>query len=136
MEYAADEINVGYRTCLLFINSENTLVDKLSNITEITPGYGHQGGVEFNLIMKSMETDVQIMMNYNGNFNIVTETKLGKTVFIDETVETLINFLHIFYINMKSDEDTILKNALDPNTYRKAAKSMHYRELFGWNIEE
>ena len=90
--------------------------------------------MQFNLIMKSMETDVQIMMNYNGNFNIVTETKLGKTEFIDETVETLINFLHIFYINLKDDEDKLLQSALDKNNYRKVAKKMHYRELFGDDI--
>jgi len=29
MEYAADDINVGYMSCLLFMNSEGTLVDKI-----------------------------------------------------------------------------------------------------------
>jgi hypothetical protein len=46
MEYAADDINIGYMTCLMFINSEKTLVDKLNNITELQP-IDHQGGVSF-----------------------------------------------------------------------------------------
>ena len=29
MEYAADDVNVGYMSCLLFMNSEGTLVNKL-----------------------------------------------------------------------------------------------------------
>ena len=35
MEYAADEINYGYRAIMMLINSENTLVDKIENIKEI-----------------------------------------------------------------------------------------------------
>jgi|TARA_B100000085_G_scaffold285306_1_gene320887 hypothetical protein len=141
MEYAADDINIGYMTCLMFINSEHTLIDKLNNITEIQPNRSHavfthiteihQGGVSFDLITKSMPTYVKITMNYNGNFDILTRTTKGQTEFKDETVETLINFLHIFYVNMVDDENKLLLNALDKNTYRKAAKTMHYREMFG-----
>ncbi len=144
MEYAADDINIGYMTCLMFINSEHTLIDKVNNITEIQPNRSHailthiteihQGGVSFDLITKSMPTYVQITMNYNGNFDILTRTTKGQTEFKDETVETLINFLHIFYVNMVDDENKLLLNALDKNTYRKAAKTMHYREMFGDEI--
>ena len=35
MEYAADDINIGYMSCLLFINNEHTLIDKLSNVAEV-----------------------------------------------------------------------------------------------------
>ena len=144
MEYAADDINIGYMTCLMFINSEHTLVDKLNNITEIQPNRSnavftkttdiHQGGVSFDIIVKSLPTYVKITMNYNGNFDIFTKTTRGETEFKDETVETLINFLHIFYVNMVDDENKLLLNALDKNTYRKAAKTMHYREMFGDDI--
>jgi len=133
MEYAADDINIGYRTCLMFINSENTLIDKLSNITEVSP-IDHQGGVSFDIVLKSMPTYVEITMNNNGNFDIYTKTLKGETEFKDEIVETLLNFLHIFYINMKDDEDKLLQSALDKNNYRKVAKKMHYRELFGDDI--
>jgi len=130
MEYAADDINIGYMTCLMFINSEKTLVDKLNNITELQP-IDHQGGVSFDLVLKSLPTYVEITMNHNGNFNIYTKTLKGETEFKDEVVETLINFLHIFYINMVDDENKLLLNAIDTTTYRKIAKRMHYREKFG-----
>jgi len=70
-------------------------------------------------------------MNHNGNFDIYTKTLKGETEFKDEVVETLINFLHIFYINMVDDENKLLMNAIDTTTYRKIAKRMHYREKFG-----
>ena len=130
MEYAADDINIGYMTCLMFINNEKTLVDKLNNITELQ-ATDHQGGVSFDLILKSLPTYVEITLNHNGNFNIYTKTLKGETEFKDEVVETLINFLHIFYVNMVDDENKLLLNALNQHTYRKAAKVMHYRELFG-----
>ena len=130
MEYAADDINIGYMSCLLFINNEHTLIDKLSNVTEVQP-MQHQGGVSFDLVLKSEPTYVEITMNYDGNFNIYTKTTRGETEFKDETVETLINFLHIFYVNMVNDENKLLMNALDKTTYRKVAKRMHYRENFG-----
>ena len=133
MEYAADDINIGYMSCLLFINNEHTLIDKLSNVTEVQP-MQHQGGVSFDLVLKSMPTYVEITMNYDGNFNIYTKTTRGETEFKDETVETLINFLHIFYVNMVNDENKVLMNALDKTTYRKVAKRMHYRENYGEEI--
>ena len=144
MEYAADDINIGYMTCLMFINSEKTLVDKLNNITEIHPislngifdniKDTHQGGVSFDLVLKSLPTYVEITMNHNGNFDIYTKTLKGETEFKDEVVETLINFLHIFYVNMVDDENKLLLNAIDTTTYRKIAKRMHYREKFGEEI--
>ena len=130
MEYAADDINIGYMSCLLFINNEHTLIDKLSNVTEVQPMH-HQGGVSFELVLKSLPTYVEITMNHNGNFDIYTKTTKGETEFKDETVETLINFLHLFYVNMVDDENKLLLNALDKTTYRKIAKRMHYRENFG-----
>ena len=133
MEYAADDINIGYMTCLMFINNEKTLVDKLNNITELQP-IDHQGGVSFDLVLKSLPTYVEITMNHNGNFNIFTKTLKGETEFKDEVVETLINFLHIFYINMVDDENKLLMNAIDTTTYRKIAKRMHYREKYGEEI--
>ena len=135
MEYAADDINIGYMTCLMFINSEHTLVDKLNNITEINP-VNHQGGVSFELVLKSLPTYVEITLNHNGNFNIFTKTTKGETEFKDEVVETLINFLHIFYVNMIDDENKLLQSALDKHNYRKVAKTMHYREMFGDDISE
>ena len=35
MEYAADDINYGYMSILMHINSEYTLIDKIENIREI-----------------------------------------------------------------------------------------------------
>ena len=130
MEYAADDINIGYMSCLLFINNEHTLIDKLNNVSEVQP-MQNQGGVSFDLVLKSLPTYVEITMNHNGNFDIYTKTTRGETEFKDETVETLINFLHIFYVNMVDDENKLLLNALDKNTYRKIAKRMHYRENYG-----
>ena len=145
MEYAADDINVGYMTCLLLINSEGTLVDKLNNITEIQPNILdtmftnakdiHQGGVSFDIVVKSMPTYVKITMNQKGNFNILSKTIKGEYEFKDEVVETLINFLHLFYVNMQDDENKLLKSAIDQTTYRKIAKRMHYREKYGDDIQ-
>ena len=144
MEYAADDINVGYMSCLLFINSEGTLVDKIGEIKEIKPTSlnsifdnvkdTHQGGVEFIAVLKTMETLVSITMNLNGNFDIYATTDKGTASLNDQPVDTLINFLHIFYTNMQHDENMILKSALDSHNYRKVAKKMHYREMFGDDI--
>lgn len=137
MEYAADDINIGYMSILLMINNENTLVDKLDNIKEIYPQYeaayfgSHKGGVKFSCVLKGTPTVVEITMNVNGNFSIHTLTNRGSTTFHDEDVETLVNFLHLFYVNMQHDEDKLLQDALDRTTYRKIAKRMHYRENFG-----
>lgn len=145
MEYAADDINLGYRTALMFLNDENTLIDKLQLIVEIKPFehpihkhskyHNHQGGVAFYMILKQLPTLVEITMNYEGNFNIITTTELGEAKVQDESAQTLVNFLHIFYINMLDDENTLLQNALDQHSYRKVAKKMHYRELFGGDYE-
>lgn len=35
MEYAADDLNYGYMSIIMQINSEYTLIDKLENIREI-----------------------------------------------------------------------------------------------------
>jgi len=133
MEYAADDVNVGYMSCLLFMNSEVTLVDKIGEIKEIKPD-NHSGGVEFLAVLKTMETLVSITMNLNGNFDIYATTDKGTASLNDQPVDTLINFLHIFYKNMLHDENMILKEALDSHNYRKVAKKMHYRELFGEDI--
>ncbi len=144
MEYDADDVNVGYMSCLLFMNSEGTLVDKIGEIKEIKPTSlnsifdnvkdTHQGGVEFIAVLKTMETLVSITMNLNGNFDIYATTDKGTASLNDQPVDTLINFLHIFYTNMQHDENMILKEALDSHNYRKVAKKMHYRELFGEDI--
>jgi|TARA_B100001939_G_scaffold276066_1_gene244258 hypothetical protein len=137
MEYAADDINIGYMSIILLINSENTLIDKLDKVEEIQPQYehpiygSHKGGVKFSCVLKSMPTVVEVTMNLNGNFAIHTLTKKGSTTFSDEPVDTLMNYLHIFYINMLDDENKLLLNALDKTSYRKIAKRMHYRENFG-----
>ena len=133
MEYAADDINIGYMSCLLFINSEHTLVDKLSNITVINP-INHQGGVSFEMVLKSMPTYVEITMNYNNNFDIYTKTEKGEVEFRDETADTVVDYLNIFYVNMVIDENRLLMSALDTSTYRKIAKRMHYRENYGDNL--
>ena len=46
----------------------------------------------------------------------------GSTTFSDEPVDTHMNYLHIFYINMLDDENKLLLNALDKTSYRKIAK--------------
>ena len=47
---------------------------------------------------------------------------------IDEDLDHLISLLHILYINKKAEEDELLNRALNPHTYRKAAKKMFYNE--------
>ena len=137
MEYAADDINYGYRSIIMLINSEKTLIDKLDNLKEIDGTKEHplfstnKGGVSFSVVMKDMQTVVEIVLNHGDRFDIHTMTKIGTATILDETVETLMNFLHIFYVNLVDDENKLLLNALDKNTYRKAAKTMHYREMFG-----
>jgi hypothetical protein len=140
MEYAADEINYGYRAILMIINSEHTLIDKLDNIKEIDPVNQHpvfstnKGGLSFSVLMKDLQTVVEIVLNHGDRFDIHTMTKLGTATILDETVETLINFLHIFYVNLVDDENKLLNSALDKSKYRRAAKTMHYREMFGDDI--
>ena len=140
MEYAADDINYGYRSILMLINSENTLIDKLQNVKEIDGTKEHplfstnKGGVSFSVVMKDMQTIVEIVLNNGDRFDIYSMTEIGNATILDETVETLVNFLHIFYINLVDDENKLLNSAIDKHTYRKAAKTMHYREMFGDDI--
>tara|TARA_R100001163_G_scaffold64198_1_gene57866 strand:+ start:5058 stop:5486 length:429 start_codon:yes stop_codon:yes gene_type:complete len=137
LEYAADDINYGYRSIMMLINSEKTLIDKLDNLKEIDGLKEHplfstnKGGVSFSVVMKNMQTVVEIVLNYGDRFDIHTMTELGSATILDETVETLVNFLNIFYVNLVDDENKLLNSALNKNTYRKTAKTMHYREMFG-----
>ena len=140
MEYAADDINYGYRSIIMLISSEKTLIDKLDNLKEIDGTKEHplfstnKGGVSFSVVMKDMQTVVEIVLNHGDRFDIHTMTKIGTATILDETVETLMNFLHIFYVNLVDDENKLLNSALDKHTSRKAAKTMHYREMFGDDI--
>ena len=137
MEYAADDINYGYRSIMMLINSENTLIDKLDNLKVIDGTKEHplfstnKGGVSFSVVMKDMQTIVEIVLNHGDRFDIHTMTELGSATILDETVETLMNFLHIFYVNLVDDENKLLNSALNKTEYRRAAKKMHYREMFG-----
>ena len=128
MEYAADDINYGYRSIMMLINSENTLIDKLDNLKEIDGTKEHplfstnKGGVSFSVVMKDMQTIVEIVLNHGDRFDIHTMTELGSATILDETVETLMNFLHIFYVNLVDDENKLLNSALNKTEYRRAAK--------------
>ena len=84
--------------------------------------------------MKDMQTIVEIVLNNGDRFDIYSMTEIGSATILDETVETLVNFLHIFYINLVDDENKLLNSAIDKHTYRKTAKAMHYREMFGDDI--
>jgi len=130
MEYASDEINIGYRTVMLFIANEHTLIDKLQKIREIEPNTDleEQGGLGFVCVVKNSFTGVEVTMNRSGTFNIKTITHKGLVEFQKESAETLINYLNIIYINMVDDEDKLLSRVVDPYLYRKTAKKMHYRE--------
>ena len=80
MEYAADEINYGYRAIMMLINSEHTLIDKIENIKEIDGTKEHplfgvsQGGVTFSMMLKGMQTLVEIVLNKGDRFDINTIT--------------------------------------------------------------
>lgn len=132
MELFSDDINLGYRTILMMINNEHTLIDKLQDVREIEPDsdFEQKGGVGFHCVLKGSPTGVELVMNNDGSFNITTVTIKGLVQFQNESVDTLINYLHLFYVNMKDDEDKLLSQLVDPYTYRKAAKKMHYRERY------
>ena len=51
MEYKSDEINIGYRTVMMFIANEHTLLDKIQKPYEVFPDYelGEQGGLGFHV---------------------------------------------------------------------------------------
>ena len=124
MELFSDDINLGYRTILMMINNEHTLIDKLQEVKEIDPDpdFEQKGGVSFNCVLKGSPTGVQLVMNNDGSFNITTVTIKGLVQFQNESVDTLINYLHLFYVNMKDDEDKLLSQVVDPYIYRKARK--------------
>ena len=87
------------------INSENTLIDKLDNLKEIDGTKEHplfstnKGGVSFSVVMKDMQTIVEIVLNHGDRFDIHTMTELGSATILDETVETLMNFLHLILLS-------------------------------------
>ena len=132
MEYKSDEINIGYRTVMMFIANEHTLLDKIQKPYEVFPDYelGEQGGLGFHCVVKNSLTGVNITLNHDGSFNIKTVTYKGMVQFQKEQAETLINYLHLIYVNMVDDEDKLLSRGLDQYKYRKAAKTMHYREKY------
>ena len=81
-------------------------------------------------VVKNSLTGVNITLNHDGSFNIKTVTYKGMVQFQKEQAETLINYLHLIYVNMVDDEDKLLSRGLDQYKYRKAAKTMHYREKY------
>ena len=133
MEYAADDINYGYLSILMHINSENTLIDKIENINPIDgtiehPIFGrNRGGISFSLFLRGFTTVLEAVMNHGDRFDVYVINESGTTSIIDEDLDHLIYLLHILYINKKAEEDELLHRALDPHTYRKVAKKMHYR---------
>ena len=132
MSLFSESINIGYRTVMLFIANEHTLLDKVQKPYEVYPDseLEEQGGAGFHAIIKNSLTAVCITMNKDGSFNIKTVTHKGLVEFQKETAETLINYLHLIYVNMVDDEEKILSRGIDQYKYRKAAKTMHYRERF------
>jgi len=67
-------------------------------------------------------------MNFGNRFDVYVVNELDNTTMIDEDLDHLISLLHILYINKKAEEDELLNRALNPHTYRKAAKKMFYNE--------
>jgi len=134
MEYAADDINYGYMSILMQINSEYTLIDKIQNIREIDGSIEHpifgtnKGGVTFTLFLRGFYTVFEAVMNFGNRFDIYVVNESGNTTMIDEDLDQLISLLHILYINKKAEEDELLNRALNPHTYRKVAKKMFYNE--------
>lgn len=134
MEYAADDINYGYMSILMHINSEYTLIDKIENIRELDGNIEHpifgtnKGGVTFTLFLRGFYTVFEAVMNFGNRFDIYVVNESSNTTMIDEDLDQLISLLHILYINKKAEEDELLNRALNPHTYRKAAKKMFYNE--------
>lgn len=134
MEYAADDINYGYMSILMHINSEYTLIDKIENIRELNGNIEHpifgtnKGGVTFTLFLRGFYTVFEAVMNFGNRFDIYVVNETGNTTMIDEDLDQLISLLHILYINKKAEEDELLNRALNPHTYRKVAKKMFYNE--------
>jgi hypothetical protein len=134
MEYAADDINYGYMSILMHINSEYTLIDKIENIRELDGNIEHpifgtnKGGVTFTLFLRGFYTVFEAVMNFGNRFDIYVVNESGNTTMIDEDLDQLISLLHILYINKKAEEDELLNRALNPHTYRKVAKKMFYNE--------
>ena len=134
MEYAADDINYGYMSILMQINSEYTLIDKIQNIREIDGSIEHpifgtnKGGVTFTLFLRGFYTVFEAVMNFGNRFEVYVVNEQGNTTMIDEDLDHLISLLHILYINKKAEEDELLNRALNPHTYRKVAKKMFYNE--------
>ena len=134
MEYAADDINYGYMSIIMHINSEYTLIDKIENIRELDGNIEHpifgtnKGGVTFTLFLRGFYTVFEAVMNFGNRFDIYVVNESGNTTMIDEDLDQLISLLHILYINKKAEEDELLNRALNPHTYRKVAKKMFYNE--------
>ena len=134
MEYAADDINYGYMSIIMHINSEYTLIDKIENIRELDGNIEHpifgtnKGGVTFTLFLRGFYTVFEAVMNFGNRFDIYVVNETGNTTMIDEDLDQLISLLHILYINKKAEEDELLNRALNPHTYRKVAKKMFYNE--------
>ena len=134
MEYAADDINYGYMSILMHINSEYTLIDKIENIRELDGNIEHpifgtnKGGVTFTLFLRGFYTVFEAVMNFGNRFDIYVVNESSNTTMIDEDLDQLISLLHILYINKKAEEDELLNRALNPHTYRKVAKKMFYNE--------
>jgi len=125
MEYAADDINYGYMSILMHINSEYTLIDKIENIREIDgtidhPVFGtNKGGVTFTLFLRGFYTVFEAVMNFGNRFDVYVVNEQGNTTMIDEDLDHLISLLHILYINKKAEEDDLLNRALNPHSCKK-----------------
>ena len=97
MEYAADDINYGYMSIIMHINSEYTLIDKIENIREIDGTIEHpifgktKGGVSFSLFLRGFYTVFEAVLNYGDRFDVYVVNEQGNTVMMDDDLDHLIS---------------------------------------------
>ncbi len=89
MEYAADDINYGYMSIIMHINTENTLIDKIENVREIDGLINHpifgktKGGVSFSLFLRGFYTVFEAVLNHGDRFDVYVVNEQGHTVMMD-----------------------------------------------------
>ena len=132
----SDDINKGYEVVLRHLN-DIELVNRIYNLTAIDPlaehhtFANHYGGISFNLDIRSIHSKWEIVYTYKDLFDIIGHTEQTEEIFLDFSYSDLENILYALVQGIKAEEEALLKNAIDPNYYRKVAKRMHYNKKYG-----
>ena len=139
MTMASEEFNKGYNTILSYLENAE-LLNRVNNILSIESNTSpfpindvelnkHFGGLSFECTVQETSSLWTVTYNFNDLFDVFAASVNSMQLFNNFSGDDLLNIFFSIAMEVKSDEDALLRSAVDDRLYRKIAKRMHYREL-------